>query len=220
MKKIIAFILIFIGNVTINAQIVSLDFGPTISKIEWTNSWMSNTSVYNDRYSGYHINLGITYFQKSFVELITHFGYNNIGGTGTILMCGPPNGEICDTVGTKSTLGLLSLGSGARLKLELGEHFIPYINIGIGLDYLARYKETPAEVLKQFEEIDELNRSIFKALFGAGMYYHVNKWRIGILYEYDMALNPMVKFTSELGVTNKAIANYSKLGLSIAYSIN
>ncbi len=219
MKKLLIIIAFILGRETVSAQIVGIESGPTISKINWTNSMIKHTTFYENVYTGYYANLGITYLQKKYIELSSYVGYTNAGGKGWIRKTTIDYPEIVDTVQTRAALGLIDLGSEIRAKYLIGKYFVPFIQLGFELNYLAAINESPVKLLGQFEEYDQLNKFLFYANFSAGLFYNINHLRIGLDYQYNQALNKMVDVRSQLGITTVIGLKYSMIGISLGYRI-
>lgn len=217
MKKYILTIFFCFALYAATAQTLNIKTGATFSKMSWTNSMASNT-LFDKEYFGFITTFGVDYLQKKFFMLSSNIGYVNIGGNGTVLAVDPIHPMNDKMIDIRTTLHFFTSNTLALFKFKIGKSISPFIGFGPRLDYLVKYKED-AGLLVQFDDIKNLNKMQYGFIGVAGINYNMNKFRIGLEFQYNYTFTKLVNFTSQWNVKNELSVRYYNVAASIGYKI-
>jgi hypothetical protein len=75
------------------------------------------------------------------------------------------------------------------------------------------------DFIKQFDEINQVNKFIYGFITGAGINFQIKKIQLGAVFEYYINLNKLVDYNSDKDVRNK-ISDYTyTLNFQIGYKL-
>lgn len=182
-------------------QTINVRIGPSISCLNWDNS-VTDETVFDKSIIGIDVILGIDYVNFKYFNLSSNFGYIQKGGSGTMLIAAIQNPEEVTSTDVRTKLNFLTVNTIFEAKLPIKNFLIPFIHAGPKLDYLLSFNEN-VNLLKQFDNQNELNKFIYGLIVGAGIDFKITKFKLGVSFDYYWNFNKLVDFTSSLGVKNR-----------------
>ena len=183
------------------SQTLNLRVGPSISSLDFKNSMVTGNQ-FDKSMIGVDVLLGYDYLDFKYFNLSTNFGFIQKGGSGSILFVSGSNPDDPGIMDFKEKLYFLTVNTVIEGKLPIKDFIVPFIHAGPRLDYLFSYSE-PAELLSQFEDINELNKYIYGVIVGGGIDFKIKKFKLGIGFDYYWNFNELVDYTAKTGVTNQ-----------------
>lgn len=117
-----------------------------------------------------------------------------------------------------TSLDFISLNTVPKLKFDFAQRFSTFIGLGLRLDYLVSYDEK-IELLKLFEDVNELNRLLLGIIGVAGINVDLNNFQIGVEFHYNYDLNRIVDYKSQWDIENRIRIDYYTVAFSYGYKI-
>ncbi len=198
-----------------NGQIVKIQGGTSISKLNWEAPSIGNSSLFDEILIGYSIFAGIDYFDKQFFNLSSNIGIIRKGGKTEIYltdMSGSPVGTWID----KPTLDYLSLNTTIDFKYPIKDKISPFISAGPRLDYLlnsSRHFDT-------LDDLDDLNSVSIGLILGAGVKYSMSNLQFGLRTDYYLDFIKIADWPAENGRgTGKVSVNTFAVNLTVGYRL-
>ena len=185
--RFFATLFLIIAFHSVHAQILFADGGMSVSRLslKLTPSYTGLDDLFNQRITGYSINLGVKYRQRKYTNMYSLIGLIKKGGKETItidqvdtLLLQEPD---IPTFGiTKFTfigeLQYLIFSTGFDFKYPVSERFYPFFRIGPRIDYLLDLSNN----IEQFigDQQDELNAVQAGLFIGAGLAFKIKRFEI------------------------------------------
>lgn len=216
LKRSVLIVSFCISVLSLGAQIVNFSAGPTFSKLNWYNSFVSNSNPYGERYVGFSSTMGIDYLQKQHFELSSSLGYLQNGGFGSAHGIKPNNEDTI--IDVRTTVSFITTINTARTKIQIGKKMTPFLGLGFRIDYLVSYNESVG-LLDQFDEINELNRIILGIVGEAGLKYDLKKWQFSFRFQYNYGMNKLVDYEAQPDYKNEISVDYFGTLISVGYRI-
>ncbi len=166
---------------------------------------------------GFDASMGVEYLNLKYFNLSSSLGLIQKGGKDSIMVTGV-QGENGSMEEFKIRLNYLTINTVAELKVPIKGFIIPYVLIGPRLDYLISYKES-ASFIKQFDEIENVNKFIYGFITGAGINFKIKKIQLGIVFDYYFNINKLVDYTSYKVVSNKISNKTFTLNLLVGFKL-
>ena len=216
MKRNLLFLSVCLLNVSLLGQTLDLQIGPTFSKLNWRNSMVQGI-MFNKNVTGFNASIGVEYLNFKYFNLHSNVGFIQKGGKDSISVTGS-QGEVESKEEFKIKLNYLTLNTNIEFKLPIIKFITPYVLIGPRLDYMISYQEK-VDFIKQFDEINQVNKFIYGFITGAGINFQIKKIQLGAVFEYYINLNKLVDYNSDKDVRNK-ISDYTyTLNFQIGYKL-
>jgi len=181
-----------------NGQTIFLKFGPSFSRLAYSNAWTDKISV-KDFIVGYDAIVGVNYLNFKYFNLSSGIGLIQKGGNIDFA------DKVTNEAGSyhhKSTtrLNFLTINTTCNLGLPIKEILKPYIFVGPRLDYLFSYDETSG-FINNFYHQNKVNKLIYGILFGAGINFNIKRFQLGLVADYYLNINKLVNYkgVSSLG---------------------
>lgn len=202
MKQLILFSLFLTPSVIANGQVVKIQNGIGLSRLNWELNDFGN-SGYDDYVVGYAGFFGVEYLSKKYFNLSTSVGYIQKGGRETTSLRpvdpsdpNAPTGEQRNT----ARLNYFSWNTTVDLKYAIYEKWIPYMSLGPRVDILS----STNKALDGVKEIDALNEISYGLITGIGIKRDFTKVQIGVQASYNVNLNQLAEWdASSINVGGK-----------------
>jgi hypothetical protein len=214
MRTKLIFLSLLFCNIVLG-QTIFVKVGPVFSNLKWTNSLMDETPL-NKRITSFDLLVGLKYLNLKFIDLKSSIGFIQKGGSGNVKLT-TSQGDSIDSMTLKDRLNYLTINTTVNLKIKLLKFIEPYIFIGPRIDYLLSYKEN-FNTLKQFEDVNELNKFSYGFLYGGGVNIYLNKILIGVSFDYYVNINKIVDYKSGHDVSNKITDHTYSLNGLVGYN--
>jgi Outer membrane protein beta-barrel domain len=216
MKRNFLILLVCLLNLSLFGQTLHLQIGPSFSKLNWKNSMVQDI-MFNRNVTGFNASIGVEYLNLKYFNLNSTLGFIQKGGKDSISVTGP-QGENESKEEFKIKLNYLTINTTVEFKVPIKEFITPYIFIGPRLDYLISYKEK-ANFIKQFDEINQVNKYIYGFIAGVGINFQIKKIQLGAVFDYYLNINKLVDYTSDKNVSNKISDNTYTLSFQVGYKL-
>jgi len=214
MKKAGLLLIVLTIAIFANAQIVKIQGGASISKLDWQPKG-TNFSFWDETLTSYSIFAGIDYLDKSYFNLSSNIGMIRKGGKGEVGVFdygGIPSLYFTEIL----TLDYLSLNTTIDFKYRIRETITPFIGFGPHLDYLLKHSSHFDEVKK----LGEFNDISFGLIFGGGLKYDISDFQFGLRADYYLDFKKVAEWTIEdTGMGGKISVNTFTLCLSVGYRV-
>jgi hypothetical protein len=180
-------------------QTLNLRFGPSFSNLNWNKSG-ADDYIFDEGIIGFNFLLGLDYLDFRYFNLTSNIGILQKGGTGSLTDLQNPEG-ITESSAT-TILNYVTFNTMFVAKLPVKDRVVPFIHIGPRLDYLVSYSQT-FNLFSQFTETDQLNKTMYGLVAGAGVDFKIKRFKIGIVVDYYKNFNKIVDYTSDSGKTDQ-----------------
>jgi len=211
MKKIVLLLIGLTITIVVNGQIVKVQGGTSISKLEWK---LNNIDFgqYDKVLIGHSIFAGIDYFDKKHFNLSSNLGMVRKGGKSNLQLL-DSSGLQSATLIDKPTLDYLSINTTIDFKCQIKETIFPFISFGPRFDYLVNSS-------KHFNEIDEKNFTI-GLILGGGIKYDIANLQFGLRADYYLDfIREIADWTIENSENGGKISvNTFTINLSVGYRL-
>ena len=216
MKRNLTFLFFSLQILTLSGQNLTLQVGPSFSKLNWENS-ISNEILFNKNVTGINVLIGIDYLNLKYFYLSSNIGFIQKGGKDSVPVVAQ-NGEIEGKHVLKTKLNYLTLNTTANLKLPIKDFVIPYLFVGPRVDYLISYKESAA-FIKQFDDWGKVNKLIYGVITGFGLDFKIKRFFAGAVFNYYFNFNKIVYYTSDNNISTKIIDRTFTINLKVGYKL-
>ena len=214
MKKIGLLLIGLTITIFANGQIVKVQGGISISKLDWRVSTF-NGGLYDKTLIGYSLFAGIDYFDKQYFNLSSNIGMVRKGGKDEVQyfdQFGSPLGTLI----VKPTLDYLSINTTIDFKYRIKKTIIPFIGLGPRFDYLLN----ASRHFDGLKELDELKSISIGLILGGGLKYEISNLQFGLRADYYLDFTKIANWTIEdSGVEGKVSVNTFTINLSIGYRL-
>jgi hypothetical protein len=218
MKRIGLLLIVLTIAVFANGQIVKIQGGTSISKLDWQFKGINVDSPWDETLIGYSIFAGIDYLDKSYFNLSSNIGMIRKGGQGAIPLM-DYGGKLILNYTDKPTLDYLSLNTTIDFKYQIREAITPFIGFGPRFDYLLNNSRHFDELKK----LGEFNDISFGLILGGGLKYDISDFQFGFRVDYYFDFKnckTIAEWTiEETGMGGKVSVNTFMLNLSIGYRL-
>ena len=193
MKKVGLLLIGLTVAIFANGQIVKIQGGTSISKLNWDLLSVGAHLPYNETLIGYSIFAGVDYFNKQFFNLSSNIGMIRKGGQEE-LQLNDPSGSYLRTITEKATLDYLSINTTIDLKYPIKETISPFISVGPRFEYLLSNS-------KHFDILDDgsLNSVSIGLILGAGVKYDISNLQLGLRADYYLDFTKIADWTIQYG---------------------
>ncbi|MBN2485572.1 MAG: outer membrane beta-barrel protein [Bacteroidales bacterium] len=214
MKKILASIIFVSVFCSLNAQVIKLQVGTSISKLDWKIP-TTNDQLYDMAFTGNSFFLGIDYLKNGNYNLTTNIGYLQKGGKSESELSDPWGIFTGQTIVDKPTLNYLSFNTAIDFNYPLSEQVLPFICGGPRIDFLIGHSDD----FSYLEKNDELKKIAYGLLFGAGIKLNISKIQIGLKGDYYLNFSKIAEWNESLLRTAGEITDDTfTLMLSLGYA--
>ena len=172
MKKLTSIITgLFLANLTWG-QTINVQTGVSISDLSYKikDMCMCPGEQYQKKLIGYSEFVGVDYFNRKYIDISANLGVTSQGGTD------PDQ----DDKKYYQILNYASINTMVNVKYPIADKIIPYLNVGPRADILLYNNQY--NFYRKATGYD-FNKIPFGFLFGGGLKYEFNKFKIGILYD-------------------------------------
>ncbi len=197
------------------SQTLSLRFGPANSNLTWDNSVVAG-NVFDKNITGFDILLGLDYLDHRYFNLSTNLGFIQKGGSGSALNASLPDPEAYSETSIVTRLNYITVNTTFEAKLPVKDILTPFVHVGPRVDYMVSYAQN-VNLFSQFTELDQLNKIIYGVVGGAGVDFKINRFKVGIVFDYYRNFNKLVDYTSSRGVSNQIYDHTFTLNAQVGY---
>ncbi len=194
-------------------QTLNLRFGPSFSDLNWNKSG-ADKYIFDEGIIGFNFLLGLDYLDYKYFNLTSNLGVVQKGGTGSLNPLQFPEG-LSETTAT-TVLNYVTFNTMFEAKLPVKDLVVPFIHIGPRLDYLVSYSQT-FNLFSQFTETDQLNKTMYGLIAGAGIDFKIKRFKVGIVFDYYKNFNKIVDYTSDTGKSDQIDDHTCTLNLQVGY---
>ncbi|MDR2908063.1 MAG: PorT family protein [Bacteroidales bacterium] len=211
MKKSITFLITIALASTLHAQILTLQGGPSISKLNWElERFMTPTTIHDKTLVGYSVFAGMDYFDRTYFNISSNIGLIRKGGMHDVSLS-----EQSET--DKLTLSYLSVNTTADFKYPVAKIYYPFVSIGPRLDYLAKHSQHFDIV----ESVNGFNAVSVGMILGAGVKVNTGNFQFGLRADYYLNFNPVADWENQSPDSSGKITGQTfTVSLSIGYKLN
>ncbi|MDR0231092.1 MAG: PorT family protein [Dysgonamonadaceae bacterium] len=214
MKKVGLLLIGLIITIFANGQIVKIQFGTSISKMNGEITNIDVNSLYDETFIGYPIFVGIDYFDRKFFNLSSNIGMIRRGGKREMLVPADPFGMVMRTITEEATLDYLSINTMVDFKYRIKEKVSPFISIGPRFDYLV----SSSKHFIVLELLDDLNSTSIGLIFGGGVKYDISNLQFGLRADYYLDFTKVAEWSAkEDRAAGKVSINTFVISLTVGY---
>jgi hypothetical protein len=200
-------ILVFLSEVIYTqGQTLNLQVGPSFSKLFFKLSW-GDRCFLDSNVTGFNSTMGIDYWDHKYFNLSSNVGFVQKGGKDCYSYYSPA-GELDSIKPFRVRLNYLTLNTSFVLKIPIKDAFSPFIFAGPRIDYLISYEDR-ASVIEHIINSIDFDNLYFGLLTGAGVSYKIDKFTLGLVFNYYVNLYNIWEYTQdfhELEIGNNKIS--------------
>jgi len=193
MRKLYLIVICLFALNSINAQVIKLQAGTTLSKLDWKIPG-TNTMIYDQVFMGYSAFFGIDYLFKGNYNFSTNIGYLEKGGKAEWKLLDAEGKFTGETFKEKPQLDYISVNTTIDFNYPLSEHFLPFISAGPRVDYLLNHTGE----FDYYYNNDELNSIAYGLLFGGGFKISIKKVLIGLKADYYLNFSKIAEWPESI----------------------
>jgi len=198
-----------------NGQIVKIQGGTSISKLDWK---LNEVDMFDESLIGYSLFAGIDYFDKPFFNLSSNLGMVRKGGKGEVLLTSY-SGIPYLNLTSKPTVDYFSINTTIDFKYRLREAISPFISIGPRFDYLINR----SKIFSDLEEFTDLNKTSIGLLLGGGFKYDYSSFQFGLRADYYLDFKKFSKIAEWAQESNRIAGEISfktfTINLTVGYRL-
>jgi len=199
-----------------NGQILKIQGGTSISKLDWDVPAIHNGSLYNKTLIGYSVFAGIDYLDKNFFNLSSNIGMIRKGGKSDNMTLTDSMGNELRNLTVKPTLDYLSINTTIDFKYPIKKKVFPFLSIGPRIDYLLN-SSGEFSYLKQTNDLKTIS---FGLILGAGVKYNISKFQLGLRADYFLDFTKVADWSVTTNrVAGDISANTFSINLTVGYRI-
>ncbi len=213
-KLIIIYAVLLLTSGFSYAQILKLQAGTSLSKLDWTVNNM-NVAPYNKTMVGYSLFAGMDYLDKKFFNLSSNLGFLRKGGQSKTTLTNA-DGVAVETITEKAKLDYISINTMIDLKYPITDKIIPFVSVGPRFDYLLSHSSQ----FDGLKSMNELNSTSIGLNLGGGLKYNLSKIQIGLRADYYLNFSKIADWPAQTGNLGGQIKDRTMLiNLTIGYKL-
>ena len=213
MKKIGLLLIGLIITIFANGQIVKIQGGTSISKLEWKLN--DAVAFFEKTLIGYSIFAGIDYFDKQYFNFSSNIGMVRKGGKEKIQLF-DQYGSPLNTLIEKATLDYFSMNTTVDLKYRIKETISPFISFGPRFDYLLNCNKH----IDALRESDEFKSTSIGLILGGGLKYDISNLQFGLRADYYLDFTKIADWPIENTESRGEVSvNTFTVNLTVGYKL-